>query len=78
MVAQVIVVDAIEHLGARGRSADLSEMPVQLAFAGVTAIGGVGGVGRILQLSGHHLLVGDAQPLGLQPGFLTQVRCQSR
>ena len=38
---QVIVVDAIEHLGACGRSTDLSEMPVQLAFAGVTAIGGV-------------------------------------
>ena len=70
---QVIVVDAIEHLGACGRSTDLSEVPVQLAFAGVTAIGGIRGVSRILQLSGHHLLVSDAQPLSLQPGFLTQV-----
>ena len=78
MVAEIIVVDAIEHLRARGRAADLSEMAVQLAFAGVAAIRGVGGIRRILQLSGQHLLVGDAEPLGLQPGFLPQVRRQSR
>ena len=46
---------------------------MQFLFAGVAAVDGVAGVGRILQLGGGDLAVDQAQPGGLQLGLTAQM-----
>jgi len=51
---------------------------MQLLLAGKTAVLRVGGVGRIVELSGRHLLVANAEPAGLLDRLAAQVRRQRR
>ena len=89
MVTEVIEVDAIEHRGRQGfarlltpgrlgkpgpfRLCQGGEQAMQFLFAGVAAVDGVAGVGRILQLGGGDLAVDQAQPGGLELGLAAQM-----
>ena len=76
MVTEVVVIHTVEHLRTCRSSTDLSEMAVQLAFAGIATIGGIAAVTGIFQFCCHHLPVLDTKPYGLLPCLFTQMGSQ--
>ena len=77
IVAEVIPVHPINHLGPTSRRCDRRQQAMQFLLAGVTAAIGVTGVAGIIQLCGHDFQVADAKPGRLLVGLLAQMGRQS-
>ena len=78
MVAEVVMVHTVQHLGAAGCSRDRRQQAMQLALAGIAAINRIAGVGRIRQFRRGHLPLADPQPARLLPRLAAQVGRQGR
>lgn len=77
IVAEVIPVHPINHLGPTSRRGDRRQQAMQFLLAGVTAAIGIAGVAGIIQLRSHDFPVADAKPGRLLVGLLTQMGRQS-